>query len=139
MSGSDTVGAYWVYVTLGVPAATNVPGARQNAVSWVDAKGNLWLFGGVGNDSLGHVVWLNDLWIYEPSVGIWTCMWGPGSGDAAGFYGTQGVPADSNVPGARTGAVSWIDANGYLWLLGGSGYASSQTLGELNDLWFYQP
>ena len=35
-----------VYGTKGVPAAANVPGARDESISWTDSTGNLWLFGG---------------------------------------------------------------------------------------------
>jgi hypothetical protein len=46
MSGQDS--SYWSGVpgTLGTAAAANVPGSRQNSVSWKDGSGNLWLFGG---------------------------------------------------------------------------------------------
>ena len=43
--GSSTVNQYGVYGTLGVSASANVPGARNSAVSWVDANGRFWLFG----------------------------------------------------------------------------------------------
>jgi N-acetylneuraminic acid mutarotase len=35
-------------------------------VTWVDSKGNLWLFGGDGADSESSQVELNDLWRYQP-------------------------------------------------------------------------
>jgi len=35
-------------------------------VSWSDASGNLWLFGGEGFDSTGTEGTLNDLWEYQP-------------------------------------------------------------------------
>ena len=58
-----------------------------------------------------------------------------------GVYGTQGVAASTNKPGAREGCdMSWTDASGNLWLFGDYGYgfnASSQ--GLLNDLWKYDP
>ena len=37
---------------MGVPASTNIPGARKGAVTWVDGVGNFWLFGGCGYDSV---------------------------------------------------------------------------------------
>jgi len=40
-----------VYGTQGTPASGNIPGARRGAVGWTDASGNLWMFGGSGNDS----------------------------------------------------------------------------------------
>ena len=36
-------------------------------MSWIDASGNLWLFGGDGYDSVGtQDEYLNDLWKYQP-------------------------------------------------------------------------
>jgi hypothetical protein len=45
--------------------ASGIPGARGDAVSWIDSAGHLWLFGGYGYDSTGTVAGgLNDLWVY---------------------------------------------------------------------------
>jgi hypothetical protein len=63
----------------------------------------------------------------------------PAKGVIPGVYGTQGVSAAANVPGARVLAVSWTDASGNLWLFGGDGYGANGTSGNLNDLWRYQP
>jgi hypothetical protein len=52
-------------------------------------------------------------------------------------YGTLGVAAAANAPGARIGSVSWIDSAGKGWLFGGSGYDSGGAVGTLNDLWVY--
>jgi hypothetical protein len=64
IGGSSTLGSQegqpGVYGTLGVPAATNVPGGRDSAVSWTDSSGNFWLFGGESAEPF------NDLWRYEP-------------------------------------------------------------------------
>ena len=46
---------------------------------------------------------------------------------------------DSNAasnPGSRTGAVSWTDASGNLWLFCGTGYGR-RSQGYINDLWKY--
>jgi hypothetical protein len=64
IGGSNTTGAKGVYGTLGTPAATNTPGARYYASKWTDGTGNLWLFGGYGDDSAGTANQLNDLWEY---------------------------------------------------------------------------
>jgi hypothetical protein len=128
MGGSNTVNQPGVYGTLGVPAAGNVPGAKDSAVSWTDATGNFWLFGGngPGGDS-------NDLWKYAPSTGEWTWMGGSNSANQSGVYGTLGVPSAGNVPGARFHAVSWTNSSGNLWLFGG--YDGN----FFNDLWKYTP
>lgn len=137
MSGSNLTYQLGVYGSLGVAAASNVPGVRQNAVSWTDRAGNFWLFGGNGMDSAGGMGVLNDLWKY--SNGEWTWMSGPKVMNQAGLYGTQGMLAPGNIPGGRTDACGWIDTKGNLWLLGGYGFPASGTEGDLNDLWMYMP
>ena len=133
MSGSDTAVYSGVYGTKGTAASTNVPGGRENATTWINSSGNLWLFGGY---SQGY---LNDLWKYNPSTGYWTWMSGNSASAGSGTYGTEGVAYSSNVPGGRDSAVSWIDSGGNLWLFGGYGWDSANNLGDLNDLWEYNP
>lgn len=131
-----------VYGIKGMGAPKNMPGARVDAATWTDAASNLWLFGGEGYDSNGTIGILNDLWEY--SGGEWIWMSGSNTVSQLGVYGTKGVPAPNDIPGARTNAVSWTDKNGALWLFGGQGQDSngifcSQTSGPcfLNDLWKY--
>jgi N-acetylneuraminic acid mutarotase len=142
MGGSSTGGQSGVYGTLGTAASTNIPGGRDSAVSWSDASGNLWLFGGYGYDSTGTGGWLNDLWKFDPALGTtgeWTWMGGSFVSYQYGVYGTLGTAASTNAPGARLNAVSWSDASGNVWLFGGFGYDSTGVNGQLNDLWEYQP
>ncbi len=122
---------YGVYGTKGVPAAANVPGARDGSVSWIDASGNLWLFGGSGFAATLSGS-LNDLWKWDGST--WTWVSGSDGVNAGGTYGTKGVAAPGNVPGARYGSLSWIDASGNLWLFGG-GFTVGDWTQHLNDLW----
>lgn len=127
-----------VYSGLGMPSASNIPGARGNAVAWTDTSGNFWLFGGSGYDSAGTLsVYLNDLWRYNN--GQWTWMSGSDLADQTGFYGVQGTANPNNFPGGRDSSTVLIDAQGNLWLFGGSGYDATTTLGDLNDLWKYEP
>ena len=140
ISGSETANAVGVYGTQGAAAASNVPGGRQNAVSWIDSRGDLWLFGGNGFDGSGKEGFLNDLWKFNPTSMEWAWVSGSNtvgamSSGPSGVYGTQGIAATSNVPGGRYEAVAWIDSNGNLWLFGGSGFDSTGTDGDLNDLW----
>ena len=137
--GLNTVNASGVYGTQGTASASNVPGARYSASSWTDSSGNLWLFAGVGYDSVGGAGNLNDLWRYSPSTGQWTWISGGNGDDAAGVYGTLGTVSASNVPGARYSASSWADSSGNLWLFGGYGDDSTGSVGKLNDLWRYSP
>lgn len=68
----------------------------------------------------------------------WVWMKGDNTIDQPGVYGTQGIPAATNKPGARTFSTTWNDANGTLWLFGGYGFDGS-SVGILNDLWKYNP
>ena len=135
--GSNTSNQAGVYGTLGTAAPANIPGARVQAVSWVDAAGDFWLFGGLGLDINGTSNNLNDLWKY--SAGQWTWMGGSTIGNQSGTYGTQGIPAPGNIPGARALAVSWTDPSGNFWLFGGLGFDSTGSTipSYLNDLWEY--
>ena len=135
MSGANVINQAGTYGTQGTPAPGNVPGSRLFSLSWTDAAGDLWLFGGLGYDSAGSQGMLNDLWKY--SGGEWTWMSGANVINQAGTYGTQGTPAPGNAPGARTGALGWTDSSGNLWLFGGGGYDSTGSWGYLNDLWKY--
>jgi N-acetylneuraminic acid mutarotase len=139
MNGPTTGNQGGVYGTKGTAAAGNVPGARSGEVFWTDSVGDFWLFGGGGSDSADRSGYLNDLWRYNPSIGMWTWMGGSTQVNTAGTYGTEGTPAAGNVPGARFGGVSWIDAAGDFWLFGGHGYDSTGNVGSLNDLWRYSP
>jgi len=139
VGGSNRLSQSGVYGTLATPAATNVPGAHAGPATWTDQNGNLWLFGGYGRDANGHEGFLNDLWKYVPSAGVWTWMGGNNAINTSGAYGTQGTAAASNVPGARCLTTTWTDANGKLWLLGGYGIDHNGTSGLLNDLWTFDP
>jgi N-acetylneuraminic acid mutarotase len=139
MSGSNTIDQPAVYGTLTTPAAANVPGGRMGSVGWTDSSGNLWLFGGYYQDSNVGVIYLNDLWEFNPTTNEWAWMSGSNTYDQYGIYGTMGTPAATNIPGARNGSVSWTDPSGHLWLFGGQGYDQFANFNNLNDLWEYFP
>ncbi|MDD5712193.1 MAG: kelch repeat-containing protein [Smithellaceae bacterium] len=138
VNGANTINQTGIYGTKGgVPVASNVPGARQFPVSWIDGTGNLWLFGGYGYDSTGALGYLDDLWKFDGAN--WTWVSGCNTINNDGNYGTKGVAAATNAPGGRQFLVSWADSAGKLWLFGGQGYDSAGSLGLLNDLWYYEP
>ncbi len=104
MGGSSTVGVNGgqsgVYGTLGTPAAGNIPGGRNAAISWTDSNGNLWLFGGYGYDANGNYGYLNDLWKYQPSTATLSAAT-PTFLPAAGSYASaQSVAISDTTPGA---------------------------------------
>ncbi|WP_297482496.1 kelch repeat-containing protein [Ferrovum sp.] len=121
-----------IYGTQNTPSTNNLPGARNDSVSWTDPAGNLWLFGGYGyaSTTAGE---LNDLWEYVPPAKTWTWVGGSNQINQFGSY------SSTETPGARLASVSWTDSTGNLWLFGGQGYAASGSQGELNDLWKYSP
>jgi hypothetical protein len=61
-----------------------------------------------------------------------------GVNDSSDIFGTAGVPIPGNVPGARGGAVSWIDPTGNMWLFGGSVW-DGFTTSWLADFWVFTP
>jgi N-acetylneuraminic acid mutarotase len=137
ISGSNTINSAGIYGTIQVAATGNIPGGRFGGVSWLDLSGNLWLFGGFGNDESGTVGALNDLWKYNPNTNLWTWMNGAKIVKSPGVYGAQGVANNLNTPGARLGSVSWVDSSGNLWLFGGAD--DIITANVFNDLWMYNP
>ena len=151
VGGSSSMGAAPpVYGTQGMPAPGNYPGGRERSATWTDASGHFWLFGGMSSDILSTE--LNDLWEYNPETNQWTWMSGSSASFSLSVYGTLGVAAPDNVPGARTGAATWVDTAGNLWLFGGytlgdqvvttDPTGNSYTYpdaGTLNDLWKFNP
>src|SRR5258706_520164 len=68
--------------------------------------------------------------------GQWTWIKGSNVANQAGTYGTKGVAAVANTPGARFGSSSWTDASGNLWLFGGFGLMSDGINSSyFNELW----
>jgi hypothetical protein len=136
VTGSSTVNQPAVYGTLGTPDPGNTPGARFGSFHWVDSTGNFWIFGGTGYGSADTLGSFDDLWKY--SAGAWTWMAGPQMQEGFGVYGTLGIPAAGNLPGARGGSASWIDASGNFWLFGESGQGSIGGFDQsLGDVWKY--
>jgi N-acetylneuraminic acid mutarotase len=138
ITGSNVTGQFGIYGILGTPSATNAPGGRFLPGHFTDASGNLYLFGGRGFGT-SAVDYLNDFWKYSPTGNTWTWIHGSGSVNVPGVYGTLGVSAASVTPGGRRGPASWKDASGNFWMFGGKGVATLNNLGELNDLFRYNP
>ncbi len=126
---ANTAGTYGL-----TTGTTGVPSSRDSATAWSDASGNLWLFGGQGNDSVGASGYLNDLWKFNVGTG-WTWVSGSATVNAASV-GTLGAPAASgNTPGARRGSASWIDSGGNLRLFGGEDASTS----VIAEFWTFNP
>jgi ELWxxDGT repeat protein len=140
IGGSAAINANGTYGTQGTAAPSNTPGARQLATTWIDAAGNLWLFGGTGLPATGTAQGtLNDLWRFDPVSAQWTWVKGGNVISVNGTYGSLGTPALANTPGTRQGAAGWSDDQGRFWLFGGNGYGSGILGSSLGDLWRYDP
>lgn len=108
MSGSSTVtcfstycGQPGVYGTLGVPGMTNAPSGRDAVTTWVDNKGNLWLFGGMGVDVAGMWGYTQDLWRFQLNSNNLPVAASPTFSPAPGTYDTiETVSMDDTTPGA---------------------------------------
>ena len=94
----DQLGVY------GAPGTTGTPGGRREAIGWTDTtNGNLWLFGGEGEDSVGTANGiLNDLWVYSIANNQWTFVVGSAVANQTGIYASQTVVG----PVSTTGAAS---------------------------------
>ena len=105
----------------------------------MDAAGTVWLLGGYGRLPATFTFvptgYLNDLWRYTPSDGLWTWMAGTNTIDALGLYGSLGVAAAGNRPGGIYAPATWFDPATGLWLFGGTGYGEDSGPGQLNSLW----
>jgi N-acetylneuraminic acid mutarotase len=131
VSGSTLIDAPGIYGSSG-----NTPGARYAVQTYTDSHGRFLVFGGYGRDAQGTAGWLNDLWSYDPVAGQWSWVSGSGTADVVGVYGSLGVAAPGNAPGARFQTVGWIDGADHIWVFGGYGRdaTTADYFGALNDL-----
>lgn len=136
IKGDKLIDKTGVYGTKGNEHTNNKPGARYGSSTWIDASGNLWLFGGYGLNSSSTPGFLNDLWRYNPVTNKWAWISGDNAVDKTAIFGTKGNAAPANKPGARNGGRAWNDADGHFWIFGGHGYDEINS-GKLNDLWKY--
>lgn len=127
--------------TPGVASPENSPGYRDGAITWIDAAGNLWLFGGfsIAPENEMDSELYNDLWKYDRSSKLWTWMSGQDSAPRISIYGTPGTESDSVAPGSRQSSAVWVGADGMFYMFGGIGYDATGPSGKLSDLWRYNP
>jgi hypothetical protein len=135
------------------PPNVSTPGGRDFAATWTDNSGRKWLFGGLGfpfPDPLGrqNAAFLNDLWVFDGSVGGWVPANLPifSSGTLPPINEVRTGPLELEdvptgvAPGSRWGSSSWTDtATGDLFLFGGQGTGSTGSIALLNDLWKCTP
>lgn len=127
----------------GLLESENTPGGTIGyGAKWNDEEGNLWIYGICGtynNEYLGTGYVSDDLWKFNTAQKKWQWINGYNNSFYKSykyiFYGSLNVEDKKNNPGARFGAMSWIDKNGNLWMFGGRISYYSPTY--FQDLWMY--
>ncbi len=134
IKGPSNTNLVSVYGTQGVPSPGNYPGCRHRGILTFTGCG-LYFFGGYGKGGGNTLAYLNDLWRFDLVSNNWTYIKGSTANNQPGTYGTIAVSSATNKPGAREYPLTWVDSNLDFWILGGWGYANSNTFGLLSDLW----
>ncbi len=116
VAGDKNTQANGTYQSKGAPSPVNKPGARQNAVSWTDNKGNFWLFGGLG----------------MPSIKAGGGNGGNGNGNNGGNGGNNGGNGNGGNGNNGDGDDDDDDDDG-------DDAVVAEEEGLLNDLWMYSP
>ena len=111
------------------------PGSRDEVTTAVDNDGNLWLYGGYGEDANGNRGRLGDLWKYVIADNEWQFIHGSAfrNQNPAG-HNDLGLFDANHTPGSRSGSSMWFDLNGDLYIFGGNVHNA----GRRNDLWKYE-
>jgi len=116
-----------------VPSVNNIPPSRyENRCFWTDSTGKFWMYGGY---NITQVKKYGDLWVYDPATLAWAYIGGDSIPDDSATYGTMGVPAVNNKPGARWGGIGWYGGNGHLYLFGGRWNMGPE---DRNDVWKFE-
>ena len=136
LSGDTSQDAIGNYGILKQSSASNKPGSRIGSASWSDSYSNLWVFGGLGFGATSAST-LGDMWKFNKISNEWTWMSGDSSVLNYGVFQSKGL-SPNNKAGGRGVSCLFVDQNGYFWMGGGQGFAST-TYGKLNDFWYYIP
>jgi hypothetical protein len=80
----------------------------------------------------------SDLWALDRNSTEWTLVKGVTTENTRGSYGEVGVPSSEHYPGARNGAVCWVNPAepDHLHLLAGHGYGATNETGNSTLLYF---
>ena len=134
MHGDTIPSAPDVWGIKGIPSPNNRPGYRGQSISWIDASGKFWLFGGIRRVN-NYIAYMNDLWKFDPATNMWTWMGGPRYENSPGYYGPQNVASPNSWPHPRTKASTWSDTLGNLYMFGGENFVDPAHL--FDDMWKY--
>ena len=134
IAGTNVIGSYADYGTVGVETASNHPGARQMSIGFTKDDGRFGLMGGWGYVSLNNFGRLNDIWTFNPSTGNWTWEAGQNHQDPLANYGVLNTTASSNISGGRRMANCWQSGDS-VWFFGGNAIDAQDSVGVMNDIW----
>ncbi|MBM3381678.1 MAG: hypothetical protein FJY29_04475 [Betaproteobacteria bacterium] len=104
--------------------SVEMPSPRSDARAWVDAQGEVWLYGGEGDDSKKPT--LNELWKWSGTQ--WTKV----------FASNEDACEARTQPNPRRSPSIWVDAKGQFFLFGGISFCTVRdyTMRVVsNDLW----
>ncbi|MES2594244.1 MAG: immunoglobulin domain-containing protein [Verrucomicrobiota bacterium] len=121
---------------LGVSSPQSRPRGRQGATTWLQANGELWMYGGrVPNPATGSFFSLVDLWCFQPATQQWTWMAGrtllPSEGPDWRSDGILQPASDAAF------CPCWVDHTGRLWMheLTSSGQQRMWTFDLVSKSW----
>eukprot|EP01122_Echinamoeba_exundans_P009430 TRINITY_DN3337_c0_g1_i1.p1 TRINITY_DN3337_c0_g1~~TRINITY_DN3337_c0_g1_i1.p1 ORF type:complete len:831 (+),score=17.29 TRINITY_DN3337_c0_g1_i1:222-2714(+) len=131
-AGYNISGAQCVNTTYRIASASNNPGARSDAVSWLDeARDEAWIGFGNGLDCSGLRGYLNDIWRISLVNSSWAFMSGSSQRGQPSSFGPLGQEGSAYFPGSRYATVSWHSPSSrHLYAHGGSSSA-----GLVSDVW----
>jgi hypothetical protein len=112
------------------------PGRLYGSTSWIDACGRFWLYGGQYHygGPTGSVTFCSDaLWLLDQQTLTFKLI-DTLLNKTSGNFGAFRTPAPTNSPPPLAFQMPFSDANGNLWVLGGS----KDDYGVYNALWCYQ-
>jgi hypothetical protein len=134
MAGTDLASDAGMYPgTCGFAPAIGPAGRFEHRSSTTDNCGRFWLFGGAHQQIQFN---LEDLWVFDPATLNWNWMSGTYSANLPGNYGVMGVPAATNQPPSRYGAISWWGDDDRFYMYGGN---QNNTGPNFSDLWVFTP
>lgn len=139
VSGSSGTNIAGDYGTIGVAAPSNQIGARNSFDIFRKSNGEIFVFGGFGNDKDGNAGYLNDMWMYNTATNEWVWVSGSDTRNATATYGTQGVYDANNDPGARRYTSAANRGDSLFYLFAGFGKQMTTTNTDLSELWVFDP
>lgn len=120
------------YGTKGVFSPTNNPGNRLYGIPFVDAAGNLYLYGGNAN---------NELWKFDITLQQWAWIGGYNTTtNNNGLSGAIGVESPDYIPSRYISGDAVLGDDGMIYLYGAYTVSvNSSTYNVRNELWRYNP